>query len=84
MALSIKDEEADRLARQVCALTGESITEAVKSSLKERLRMLEGQRNPERLAAELDRIALMIAAMPDLDTRSADEIIGYDEFGLPS
>jgi antitoxin VapB len=36
------------------------------------------------LADELDRIALRCAALPLLDTRSDDEILGYDERGLPS
>lgn len=37
MALSIKTEEADRLARELSNLTGESMTEAVTTSLRERL-----------------------------------------------
>ena len=37
MALSIKTEEADRLARELSQLTGESMTEAVTKSLRERL-----------------------------------------------
>ena len=37
MALSIKTEEADRLARELSSLTGESMTEAVTVALRERL-----------------------------------------------
>ena len=37
MALSIKTKEADRLARALSRLTGESMTEAVTKSLAERL-----------------------------------------------
>ncbi|MGH7025178.1 MAG: type II toxin-antitoxin system VapB family antitoxin [Caulobacteraceae bacterium] len=37
MALSIKTEEADRLARELARLTGETMTGAVTSALKERL-----------------------------------------------
>ncbi|MDX2223483.1 MAG: type II toxin-antitoxin system VapB family antitoxin [Rhodospirillaceae bacterium] len=37
MAVSIKTEQADRLAQQLSALTGESMTEAVTRSLAERL-----------------------------------------------
>jgi antitoxin VapB len=84
MALSLKDPETDRLAREVARLTGESLTEAVRKSLAERLereRLRRGQ--PARgLAAELDEIARHCAALPDLDTRSPDEIVGYDENGL--
>lgn len=83
MALSIKDPQADRLAREVAALTGESLTEAVKSSLRQRLeRERRKQRDPEALAARLDAIARHCAGLPDLDRRHPDEIIGYDEQGM--
>ena len=36
-----------------------------------------------RLADELDEIALHCARLPVRDPRSADEILGYDEHGLP-
>ena len=36
MALSIKTEEADRLARDLACLTGETLTEAVTVALRER------------------------------------------------
>ena len=36
-----------------------------------------------RLADELDHIALHCANLPRRDRRSADQIIGYDERGLP-
>ena len=35
------------------------------------------------LADELDRIALHCASLPRLDTRSSEEILGYDKNGLP-
>ena len=38
MALSFKDAETDSLARQVARLTGETLTEAVRGALRERLR----------------------------------------------
>ena len=37
MALSLKDAETDRLAREVAELTGESLTKAVRTALAERL-----------------------------------------------
>lgn len=84
MALSIKDARTDRLARELVRMTGESLTEAVARSLEERIRRLEGERSHRRrLADELDEIALRCAALPVLDGRSPDEIIGYDEHGLP-
>jgi antitoxin VapB len=82
MALSIKDPETDRLARAVARETGETITQAVTKALAERLDRLR-RRPRRRLADELDEIALRCAALPELDPRSADEIIGYDETGVP-
>jgi antitoxin VapB len=83
MALSLKDAETDRLARAVAKLTGESLTEAVRRSLAERLDREQRKRGQTKgLAERLDELAKECAALPDHDTRSPDEIIGYDEFGL--
>ena len=84
MALSLKDPETDRLAREVAKLTGESLTEAVRNALADRLarERLRRGKPAQRLAAVLDALALECAALPDLDTRNADEILGYDENGL--
>lgn len=82
MALSIKTDEADHLARQLAALTGESLTGAVTVALRERISRL---RPPEDLFLErIRRLQDEIAAHPVVDNRTADEIIGYDENGLPS
>ncbi len=84
MALSIKDPEADRLARELAKRTGESLTQAITEALRERLRRVTRLRPQRSLADELDAIAIECAALPELDARSADEIIGYDENGLPA
>ena len=84
MALSLKDAETDRLARAVAKLTGESLTEAVRKSLAERLEREQRKRGQTKgLAERLDELAKECAALPDYDTRSPDEIIGYDEYGVP-
>lgn len=83
MPLSIKHPEADRLARELAARTGESLTEAVIKALKERLQREAGKARVRRLSDELGRIGARCAALPVLDDRAADEIIGYDEDGLP-
>jgi len=85
MALSLKDKEADSLARQLASLTGETLTAAVRTSLAERLRREWLKRGrPANLADELEAIARRGDALPVLDDRPADEIIGYDENGLPA
>jgi antitoxin VapB len=83
MALSIKDPEADRLAREVAARSGETLTEAVVVSLRERLARLRGKPRRRRLSEDLREIARRCSSLPTLDERPADEIIGYDERGLP-
>lgn len=84
MALSIKDRDADRLARELAKATGETITKAVTAALRERLARVRRRYRGRRLADELDEIAMRCAKLPVLDTRSAEEILGYDERGLPS
>lgn len=84
MALSIKDPEADRLVRELAAETGESITEAARKAFEERLRRVRARRAAAERVVSLDDIILRARALPIVDARSADEIIGYDENGLPA
>ncbi len=81
MALSIKNERAERLAREVAKETGESLTLAVLHSLEERLEKLKGRRTAPDLVATILSISARCSALPDLDDRSADAILGYDEHG---
>ena len=84
MGMSLKDAYTVGLARAVARLTFESLTGAVRDALAERLeRERRKHRAGEKLIEELTAIALHCAALPDHDIRSADEIIGYDEFGVP-
>ena len=83
MALSIKDPETDRLARALAAATGESLTEAIRRALEERLAR-ETHRSRRDFEAGIRRIQEYVARLPVIDPRSAEEILGYDEHGLPS
>jgi antitoxin VapB len=83
MALSIKHPEADRLARELASATGEGLTEAVIKALRERLARQKGRKRGRRLSDELRAIGERVAALPVLDARSAEEILDYDERGLP-
>ena len=81
MALSIKDPETDRLARALAEVTGESIPEAIRTALAERLERTRAvQYTP--LRASLQRIQERLASLPVLDPRAPDEML-YDEHGLP-
>lgn len=85
MALSFKDKETDSLARQVASLTGETLTEAVRGALRSRLRdeqLRRGERPWDQ--ARIDALIERYNALPVFDTRTDDEILGYDENGLPS
>lgn len=84
MALNIKDPETDRLARELSRVTGESLTTTVAIALRERLERVRGRPRGQDLAAELDAIALRCAALPVLDERPEEEILGYGERGLPA
>jgi antitoxin VapB len=88
MALSIKDERTDRLVRALAAETGESLTDAVTIAVEERLARLRGRRGAPDLVYEIRAIAERGAQLELLaagsDERSAEEILGYDEHGLPT
>ena len=84
MALHIKDSKADRLARELAQATGESLTEAVTKALEERLaRQAKARTKAQRRARVMETLRKM-DALPVLDQRSAEEILGYDEHGLPT
>ncbi len=83
MALSIKDRETERLARDLAQRTGESITVATRKALEERLRRIGGGRRKDALLEDLAAIRRRCAALPVVDPRPPEAIIDYDEKGLP-
>ena len=83
MALNIKDVETDRLARQLAAETGETITVAARRAIEERLARVLARKTAAPEAEELRALIARGRARPILDSRPAEEILGYDEKGLP-
>jgi len=83
MALNIRNSETERLAAELARRTGETKTQAVTRALRERLARLRRERGKRRLADELNEIALHCAGLPELATRTPDEILCYDDRGLP-
>lgn len=83
MGISIKNDHTERLARELARETGESLTTAITRALEERLARLENRRSPaDKLA--LARVVLRrIDALPIVDDRGVDEIMGYDRYGVP-
>jgi antitoxin VapB len=84
MPLNIKDKATEEAVRSLAALTGETVTQAVRRAAEERLRHVRRARTAGSLAAEILDIGRRCASLPDFDTRSTDAILGYDEHGLPS
>lgn len=82
MALSIKTDDADRLARELASLTHESLTEAVTVALRERLERVRRGQRPD-VVRRLERLAVEYAAHEVKDDRTDEEILGYDDHGLP-
>lgn len=83
MALSIKNDEADRLARELAESAGESLTEAVLNALRERLERITGRKSRPPVRDEIARMQARVSSLPILDERTDDDIVGYDETGLP-
>jgi antitoxin VapB len=83
VALNIKSSEARRMAQELAEARGTSLTEAVTAALAASLEAEKGVLSADLLLAEVAEIQAFVAALPDLDARSPEEILGYDERGLP-
>jgi antitoxin VapB len=83
MAILIKDQEADQMIRTLAERTGESITDAVKQAVRERLEHVPLKESE--IAARKRRLAELYAYFDSLpvinEHLTDDEIIGYNEFG---
>jgi antitoxin VapB len=84
MPLNIKDPLTEASIRELAAATGEGLTAAVRAAVEERLRRVRRHTRGRSLTEDLLAIGARCAALPDLDTREPDVILGYDENGLPS
>ncbi len=81
MALHIKNPRVETLARELSARTGESLTMVIRRALEERLERLLGRTSEPDVFETLLAISRRCSALPDLDSRQANEILGYDEAG---
>ena len=80
-ALSITNVEAERLARELARERGTTVTRAVIAALEDALLRTRGRKVAPSIRDAIREISERCAALPDLDTRPADEILGYDERG---
>ncbi len=83
MALNIRNAETERLVAELALLSRRTKTEAVAEAIRDRLERLRRERSGRSLADELDEIGRRCAKLPVRDGRPANEIIGYDEYGVP-
>ena len=79
MRLSVKNDEAHRLATELARLTGESLTPVVTVALRERLERVQRRAQRHGVAEALLELGRRYSALPEGDPRTADEILGYDE-----
>jgi antitoxin VapB len=83
MSLNIKDEETHRIAQQLSRLTGESMTGAVSTAVRERLERVRGRKDGGK-AQRLLKLGKECAARLKEPYRSTDHgKLLYDEKGLP-
>ena len=83
MALSIKNDEVERLTRTMAEQTGESLTQVILTALRDRWERLSGRREVPDLREEVQRIQARMAGLPRLDSRTDEDILGYDPDGVP-
>lgn len=83
MAMSIKSLDVEKLAREIARKTGESLTGAIHTALEERLERLRSAGREQLIVAQLEDILRRVDRLPVLDSRGPDDILGYDNHGLP-
>lgn len=81
MALTIENPEAERLATELAKEHGTTVTQSVIAALEEALIKVRGRSATRPLLATILEISDRCASLPDLDQRSADEILGYNAHG---
>ena len=83
MALSIRNPRAEQLVREVAAESGENLTQAIIHALEQRLERLRGRRTISDTAQEIMKISKRCSSLPDQDQRTPEEILDYNQTGIP-
>jgi antitoxin VapB len=79
MTISIRNEQVEKLAREVAVESGENLTEVIIHALEDRLRQLRRNREITKLEQEIMDVSKRCSSLPDLDLRTPDEILGYNQ-----
>jgi antitoxin VapB len=82
MALSIKNAQAERLAKELARESGKTVTSSVIDALEQALLRVRGRRTAPSVRDAILEVSERCAALPDLDTRAPEEILGYDQRGV--
>jgi antitoxin VapB len=82
MSLNIKNPETHRLAKELAKHTGESMSDAVNTALRERLKRVRRARKSKATAEELMAIGRRLAKDWHGPAPDHDELL-YDDNGLP-
>jgi len=81
VSLNIKNPEVYRAASRLAELRGVTITAAVLDAVQAALRRQERGRRGDNEVRRMAEFARRISAMPVLDSRPEDEILGYGPEG---
>lgn len=78
-------QEAEQLLRLVASKTGKTPGDVLKEAIEARAEAagIPSKRRRKFDEAKVRAIIERVSALPILDNRSDDEIIGYNEFGVP-
>jgi antitoxin VapB len=82
MALSIKNAQAERLAKELARESGKTVTSSVIDALEQALLRVRGRRTAPSVRDAILEVSERCAALPDLDMRTPEEILGYDQRGV--
>lgn len=83
MAFHVSSKRVDEHVRRLAELTGQSITDAIDSAVVEKLGRLEPRRPDPNYVRDLMRMADDIGKNLRPGLKSTDDLVGYDENGLP-
>lgn len=85
MGVFIRKPEAEAKIRELAERTGETITDAIERAVDERLARLGPQMKKGRVdRKKLAEILAYFDSLPKINEHlSDDDIVGYDEHGLP-
>ncbi|MBL8582244.1 MAG: type II toxin-antitoxin system VapB family antitoxin [Rhizobiaceae bacterium] len=81
MAMNIKNPVVERLAKELAAETGETMTSAIQGALEEKLARLRRERDVAERIRRVDEILARLPPAPPGVTSDHSDL--YDEWGLP-